>query len=90
MSYSSHQFKRNLLESRRYADLELFRVNKADREYQFWKRRSLHIEILHQDVLKQKLKYVHQNVYRKGGNDLDYKYSSARFHELGEKTWDFL
>lgn len=70
--------------------LEVFRVDKIDRKYQFWKRNPLSVEILSEKVLKQKINYIHDNLSRKNLDDVSYKYSSACYYETGIKNWDFL
>src|SRR6185369_13399740 len=37
-----------------------FFVNAKDRKYQFWERNPLSVEIWSENVLKQKLKYLHE------------------------------
>jgi len=41
-----------------------FFVNAKDRKYQFWERNPLSVEIWSENVLKQKLKYLHENPER--------------------------
>jgi REP element-mobilizing transposase RayT len=72
--------------------LERFRVNSIDREYQFWKRNSLSVELRTHQVYLQKLDYIHWNPVRAGLCKFpeDYKYSSAYFYETGIDNWGFL
>lgn len=67
-------------------------VQAKDRKYQVWERNSLGIALWSSDVFIQKLDYIHANPVRAGlcRNPEEYKYSSARFYEMGEKEWDFL
>ena len=67
-----------------------FKVDKIDREYQFWKRSPLSVKIINEKVLLQKINYIHSNVNKKEGNDIDYKYSSAYYYETSDKNWGFL
>ena len=46
--------------------IEQCRVNKADREYQVWKRKPLSIELRSESVLVQKLEYIHYNPVKSG------------------------
>jgi len=72
--------------------LEEFRVDAKDREYQFWKRNPLGIELRNHNVFLQKLNYLHENPVRAGicKYPEDYKYSSAYFYETGIDNWGFL
>ncbi len=76
----------------RPAELEKFRVNAKDREFQIWERNPLSIDLYTTRVFCQKLNYIHQNPVRKGICSLstDYRFSSARYYESGVKEWDFL
>jgi REP element-mobilizing transposase RayT len=72
--------------------LRQFLVNAKDRRYQFWERNLLSIEIWSEKILKQKLKYLHENPVRAGICKFaeEYKYSSASFYKRGIDNWDFL
>ncbi len=74
------------------AVLTQFRVEAKDREYQFWKRNSLSIELRTHPVFLQKLEYVHWNPVKAGLCTLpeQYHYSSAGFYESGRADWDFV
>ena len=69
-----------------------FFVNAKDRKYQFWERNPLSVEIWSEKVLRQKLKYLHENPVRAGLCRFaeEYKYSSALFYETGIDNWGFL
>ena len=76
----------------RQAELKDYFVNAKDRQYQFWERNALSVEIWSEKVLIQKLRYIHENPVRAGlciypG---DYKYSSALFYKTGIDNWGFL
>ncbi|MBX3241602.1 MAG: transposase [Chitinophagaceae bacterium] len=72
--------------------LAYFKVNAKDREYQFWERNPLSIELRTNAVYEQKLDYIHRNPVRAGLCKLpeDYKYSSAKFYETGIDDFGFL
>jgi REP element-mobilizing transposase RayT len=74
--------------------LEQFKVNAKDREYQFWERNPLSIDIYSREVFIEKLNYIHRNpVHQKWQlykHPEEYKYSSARFYETGVDNWGFL
>lgn len=73
-------------------ELADYLVNAKDRTYQFWERNALSIDLWTEEVLVQKLNYLHQNPVRAGlANFPDhYKYSSAMFYKAGIDNWRFL
>ncbi|MBK8829258.1 MAG: transposase [Saprospiraceae bacterium] len=90
LKFISQTIKNRMVTNGQLNELEAFRVNKCDRSFQLWKRKPLSIVILNDHVLNQKLNYIHTNLFRKGMDDLSYKYSSAKFYATGERNWDFL
>jgi len=70
--------------------LNQYLVRKKDRHFQIWKRNPMHVSILTEKFLWQKIDYIHLNRTRKGFSDIEYKYSSAYYYLTGEKNWDFL
>jgi putative transposase len=90
LKYISQTIKNSLVSKGDHLTLDHFRVAKSDRYIQIWKRRPLSIAIIYENVLQQKLNYIHQNLTRKGLNDIDYKYSSASYYATGICNWDFL
>lgn len=90
LKYIAHSIKKDLLARNKTDILEKFLVNKTDRHYQIWKRKPLSISLLSDTVLNQKLNYIHTNLFRKGLDDITYKYSSAGFYATGMRNWDFL
>lgn len=60
LKYTAQQIKFHLLEHDK-AELETYKVKAADREYQFWERNPLSIELYSEKVFLQKLNYIHQN-----------------------------
>ncbi len=64
--------------------LEEFKVDKKDRDYQFWKRRPLSVELYSELVYWQKIDYIHDNPVKAGlcKYPEEYKYSSAKYYEL--------
>jgi hypothetical protein len=91
MKYTAQQLKRSLIENNMEA-LASFKVNKYDREYQFWKRDSLGFELISPAVFEQKLNYIHYNPVKAGLciNPEDYYYSSARFYNDGIDNFGML
>lgn len=91
MKYTAQQLKRSLTKNNIGA-LTMYKVNKYDREYQFWKREPLHIELISPVVFNQKLDYIHYNPVVAGLciNPEDYYYSSARFYYDGTDKFRML
>lgn len=90
LKYTAQQIRSLLSENPDYYPLEKFRVDRGDRTYQIWERNPLSIEIYSDKVLKQKINYIHNNLAKKGLDDVSYKYSSASYYATGIKNWDFL
>ena len=70
---------------------ELF-VGAKDRKYQVWERNSLSIPLWLNDVLVQKVDYIHHNPVRAGLCKFpeEYKYSSAGFYIENKTSWNFV
>jgi putative transposase len=84
MKFTAQQLKRSLIKNDLEA-LSIFKVNKYDRDYQIWKREPLSIELISEDLFKQKLEYIHYNPVKAGLCEVpeDYYFSSAKFYEDG-------
>ncbi len=71
-----------------------FFVNAKDRDYQFWERNSLSIDLWNEHTFIQKLNYIHNNPVKHpwylSVTPEEYKYSSARFYETGIDDFGFL
>ena len=91
MKYTAQQLKRSLTNNNIEA-LAMYKVNKYDREYQFWKRGPLSIELITPAVFEQKIDYIHYNPVIAGLciNPEDYYYSSARFYHDGTDSFGML
>ena len=74
--------------------LEEFKVNAKDRTYQIWERNSLAIEIFSQEVIFQKLNYIHNNPttekWKLAATPEEYEFSTAGFYFDGRRHWDFI
>ncbi len=74
--------------------MEQYKVKASDRDYQFWKRNPLSIDLWSRPVFLQKLNYMHNNPVRSPWNFCkypeEYKYSSAAFYENGKDDFKFL
>ena len=89
IKYTSKKFKETLIKDDQISN---YKTNSPDREYQFWKRKSLSIELFSPNVLLQKLNYIHQNPVRAGLCEMaeNYYFSSASFYETGMDTFEIL
>ncbi|MEO7048139.1 MAG: transposase [Ferruginibacter sp.] len=86
LKYTAQQMKFRLIDTKNPA-LQDYIVNASDRQYQFWERNPLSIDLWNKDVLIQKLIYIHNNPLSGKWNLVnypeEYKYSSALFYEEG-------
>ena len=93
LKYTAQRMKADL-EKHHPAVLERFKVAAKDRQYQFWERNPLSIEVWRQPVLEQKLYYIHRNPlgerWQMAKQPEDYRYSSAGFYHFGRSEWEFL
>ena len=91
LKYTAQQIK-NDLQKNTPEILKHFETDANDRNYNFWKRRALSIELRTDKVYQQKLDYIHLNPAKAGICKLpeEYKYSSALFYHTGTDNWGFL
>jgi REP element-mobilizing transposase RayT len=84
MKFTAQKIKFDLIKNNPVM-LKKYKVASADREYRFWKRRSLGIELFSPGVFTQKLEYIHNNPVKAGlcKYPEQYYYSSAKFYHLG-------
>lgn len=89
--YTAHQMKFELKKNNQQY-LKQFKVDKIDRTYQFWKRYALSIELFTEKVFLQKMKYIHHNPVKAGicKKAADYKYSSAKFYDVGRDEFQLI
>jgi len=91
MKYTAQQIKFELIKTNPEF-LKEFKVDKKDREYQFWKRYPLSIEIYTEKVFLQKIEYIHNNPVKAGlcKYSEDYQYSSASYYNGGNDRFEIL
>jgi putative transposase len=93
LKFTSHEFKKLLLNNNS-GILRQYFVNVSNKNYEFWQRDSLGIHLFSDSVAYQKLDYIHANPttdrWRFVTDPCNYKYSSARFYELGIKEFKFI
>ena len=71
-----------------------FKVERKDREYQFFKERPLSVPIFTDAVAQQKISYIHHNPtqekWQMSASPEGYPWSSAAFYTFGDQRWPFL
>jgi len=91
LKFTAHEFKKKLKSTK---ELEDYKVQAANKAYEFWQRDSLGIEIWSRKVAMQKLDYIHGNPvvgkWQLAKDDISYNYSSAKFYEYGIDEFGFL
>ncbi|OCX54696.1 hypothetical protein BEL04_10755 [Mucilaginibacter sp. PPCGB 2223] len=93
LKYTAQKMKFRLIDTQD-TRLNKFKVNSTDREYQFWERNSLSVDLWTPTVLVQKLDYIHSNPLQDKWQLAElpeqYKYSSANFYETGIDSFGLL
>lgn len=91
LKYTAQQMKFDLLQTNPKF-LQEFKVQAKDREYQFWERNALSIELSNEKIFEQKLDYIHENPVKAGicKYPEDYEFSSAKFYMNQEKKFTFI
>ena len=93
LRFTAQQMKFKLLQTNK-SKLENYRVNAKDREYQFWERNALSIDLWSESVFMKKLEYIHNNPLQEKWQlaefPEDYRYSSAKFYETGYDEFGIL
>jgi len=77
-----------------HESLENYKLKASDRDYQFWERNFLSIDLWNRRSFIQKLNYIHNNPvaaqWKLCQFPEEYKYSSYRFYETGVDEFGFL
>ena len=93
LRYTAQQIKFDL-ERTNASLLEEFRVDEADREYQFWERNALSVDLFTDVVFEQKLEYIHnspiQERWKLALYAEDYRWSSAGFYAGRKNEFEWL
>lgn len=91
--FTAHQIRTYLLKTNPI-QLECYKSEKMDRVYQFWKRDPLAIPLSTDDILIQKLDYIHFNPTIEKWNlckhPEEYRWSSASFYDTGVDEFEIL
>jgi putative transposase len=90
LKYTAHEFKKILPQD----ELKNYAVEASNKRYEFWQRDPLAIQLYLKAVAYQKLDYIHSNPvsgkWHLAKDSCAYKFSTARFYELGEKDFPFV
>ena len=74
--------------------LSRFKVNAADRDYQFWERNALSVDLFSEHVFMQKFEYIHNNPTQEKWKLVlypeDYRWSSANYYYRGVDNFGFI
>ena len=93
MKFTAHEFLKDMRITNP-DELEFYRVELISRDFLFWQRDSLSIDLFTPSVFEQKIEYIHNNPLQEKWNlakePQDYKYSSAKFYETGIDEFSFL
>ena len=92
LKFTAHAFKKLLKNSP--AILASYAVTAHNKQYEFWQRDSLAIQLYSREVMLQKLHYIHLNptagCWQLVGDPCDYYFSSAGFYEMNKSNFNFL
>ena len=92
LKFTAHQFKKFLIEDG--MSLDRYKVDASNKQYEFWQRDPLAIQLYTPDVAYQKLDYIHNNPlaehWRLATAPDEYFYSSASFYENNDTSFTFL
>jgi len=93
LKFTAQQFKFRLKDTGNPL-LKAFEVDAKDRQYQFWERNSLSVDLWTPSIFMQKLDYIHNNPLQEKWHlaklPEDYKYSSAKFYYTGDDEFALL
>lgn len=93
LKHTAHEFKK-ILQKESEESLSGYKVDAANKQYEFWQRDSLAIPLHTKEVAFQKLDYIRYNPLRGKWqlvkDPCHYKYSSARYYESGIKEFLWL
>ncbi|MDR6563261.1 MULTISPECIES: hypothetical protein [unclassified Arcicella] len=85
LKYTAQQIKFDLMYNYPVV-LPHFEVNLKDRQYQFWERNPLSVDLYSRKVVEQKLSYIHANPlngkWSLANSPTEYWFSSYRFYEM--------
>ncbi len=93
LKYTAHAFKK-MMKLASNKELSNYKVNAANKNYEFWQRDSLAIHLYDQNIAYQKLAYIHANPlaerWQLANDPCEYKYSTAKLYEMGINEFSFI
>ena len=91
MKFTAQRIKRDL-ETNHPEILAEYFVALKDRIFQFWQRNPLCVDLYDNEIIVEKLNYIHNNPIKAGfcEKNIDYKFSSARFYKELKDDFSFL
>ena len=93
LKYTAHEFRKMLYKEDKRKLLS-YQVEAANKQHEFWQRDPLAIPLFSRKVAFQKLNYIHYNPlaehWQLAKDPCEYKYSSARYYELNDRSFGFL
>lgn len=93
LKFTAHAFLKDLQENHPMV-LAHFKVEKQERDHQFWMRDPLAVRLYSREMCVQKLEYIHNNPLHERWNLAErpeqYAWSSAAYYELNEDKYGFL
>ena len=93
MKFIAQQIKFDLLDHHP-AVLACFKVDRRDREYQFFKERPLYVPLFQDKIVVQKMDYIHRNPVQPkwalATEPEGYAWSSAGYYIRADPKWSFL
>ncbi len=93
LKYTAQQMKFRMIDTGDER-LEDYKVKASDREYQFWERNPLSIDLWSKPVFMQRLVNMHKNPIQAHWKlcrfPEEYKYSSFGFYQFGDNEFEFL
>jgi putative transposase len=85
LKFTAHQFKKTLLEQP--DRLKDYYVGTKEKDYEFWQRDAMAIQLYSREIIIQKMHYTHNNPLSKrwllAETPALYRFSSAGFYETG-------
>ena len=92
LKFTAHEFKKQI--GKTDFNLEQFKVDVANKQYEFWQRDSWVTDIYSRSIAEQKLIYIHHNPLQPHWSlcttPEEYQHSSASFYSKGNEGDDLL
>ncbi len=93
LKFTGHQFLQKL-RTENLKMLEMFKVDLVNKDHSFWQRDALPIEVYSNNVIFQKLEYLHANPCRGkwmlASNPVEYNYSTSGYYDISKDRFGIL